>query len=300
MKEYLERKLPASLWGSVRRGWHFILKTRDGFVAALAGFLIVILGFPSQRLLAAIKERLTIIVRMDYSPRNIYLNADSIIEYQTRRNSCKKEPETVHWIESQFKPGDVFYDIGANVGAYSFVAARQSEGKIKVYAFEPSYSTFAQLNKNIILNSCEGKIIPFCVALSSRTEISFLNYSSLAPGAALHSLTQTSIDQERALKPVTSQPVLSYRIDDLITTFEIEKPTYIKLDVDGTELEILKGADETLRHPGLKSILIEVETGLETSARITDFLGERGFHVQMKRRHDTSGTAPSNYVFVRG
>ena len=48
-----------------------------------------------------------------------------------------KEPDTVEWINRYVKPGDVFYDIGANLGLYSILAAKLLQGRGKVYRFEP-------------------------------------------------------------------------------------------------------------------------------------------------------------------
>ena len=126
-----------------------------------------------------------------------------------------------------------------------------------------------------------------------------MNYSSLTPGAALHALGQPLDNLRQTFKPAFEQPVLSYRIDDLIKAFEIEKPTHIKLDVDGIELEILKGAEETLRDPALKSILVEIEPSLEMSTQVVEYLKTRGFRIQMVRSHGRSEMATSNYLFVR-
>src|SRR5262245_36848220 len=73
-------------------------------------------SLPDEYLLQ-IKNTIEIKRRMDYEPHDIYLNIDSSTEFETRLHSCAKEPDTVEWIESM-KPGDTFYDIGANVGAY--------------------------------------------------------------------------------------------------------------------------------------------------------------------------------------
>ena len=300
MKSYLKSKLPRPLLGIAIRGSRFVFEMRNRSMALLATYLVAILRVFSTQLLVEVKQRLSVVVKMDYRPHDVYLFADSHVEYITRRNSCKKEPETIEWIESYFKSGDVFYDIGANVGAYSLVADRHTKGGVKIYAFEPSFSTFAQLTRNVFLNSCQGRIVPLCVALSDRTDIIVLNYSDLAPGAALHALGRSVDNLGRAFTPVFTQPIPSYRIDDLLELFRLEKPTHIKLDVDGIEWEILKGAERTLEDPGLKSILVEVEPSLDTSTRIVEYLQERGFAISMTRSHGSVDDFTTNYLFVRG
>ena len=55
-----------------------------------------------------------------------------------------KEPDTIHWINEIMQPGDILYDIGANIGTYSLYAASRN---IEVYAFEPESTSYAILNK---------------------------------------------------------------------------------------------------------------------------------------------------------
>ena len=59
-----------------------------------------------------------------------------------------KEPETIEWIDT-FAPGDVLFDIGANIGCYSIYAASRS---VRVMAFEPESQNYALINQNIFLN----------------------------------------------------------------------------------------------------------------------------------------------------
>lgn len=254
----------------------------------------------APRLLVEIKERGSVITQMDYAPHKIMLAADSIIEYTTRKNSSKKEPETIRWIETYIVEGDVVYDIGANVGAYSLVIDRHTGGRAKVYAFEPSFSTFAQLNRNIFINSCQGRVIPLYIALSNKTQVSVLNYSSLTPGTALHAVGEPKDHLGHAFKPVFEQPVLSYRIDDLIEDFHIEMPNHIKLDVDGVEWEILQGAEHVLEYTSLKSIQVEMEPSLPSCKVITDYLISKGFRLETVQHHGASPMNTSNYLFVRG
>jgi FkbM family methyltransferase len=168
-----------------------------------------------------------------------------------------------------------------------------------VYAFEPSFSTFAQLSKNIHLNQCQGRVIPMHLALSNKTEVGILNYSSLTPGTALHALGEAIDQHGKRFQPVYEQPVLSFRIDDLIKMFHVASPNHIKLDVDGVEFEILQGARSVLSNSNLVSILVEVEPTQESSQKIFDYLQSFGFSIASKKHHGGSELNTSNYLFIR-
>lgn len=62
---------------------------------------------------------------LDYSKYKIYLNCESHAEKTIRIHSCKREPDTVKWIEN-LPPKSVLFDIGANTGSYSLIAAAQN------------------------------------------------------------------------------------------------------------------------------------------------------------------------------
>lgn len=86
--------------------------------------------------------------KLDYNKKSLYIFTENIREFETRANSCLKEPETIKWIEDNSKKCKVFYDIGANIGAYSLVAAING---MKVLAFEPSFAIVMQkLQKNYL------------------------------------------------------------------------------------------------------------------------------------------------------
>ena len=65
-------------------------------------------------------------IKMDYKTEDIFIHVDSLREYASRINSAKGEPGTINWIEKNIKQGEVLFDIGANVGAYSLIAAYNS------------------------------------------------------------------------------------------------------------------------------------------------------------------------------
>jgi FkbM family methyltransferase len=234
--------------------------------------------------------------RLDYAPAAILLKVDSGPEFH-RLASCAKEPWTVEWIERALGGGGVLYDIGANVGAYSLVAARASGGAARVIAFEPAYSNYAALCENIALNGAESSVMPLPVALAESTALTDLRYRDTAPGAALHSFGAVQAG-ERPVEAAYRQQVLAFSLDDLVRDFGLPLPTHVKLDVDGAELEVLRGARDTVAGPGVHSLLVELDAGLEEP--ITDLLRDLGF--DKSARHNRPGAGrdvPAYGVFER-
>jgi FkbM family methyltransferase len=240
-----------------------------------------------KRLWLGIREEAALVKRMDYGRHSIYMCVDSWIENEVRLLSCSKEPGTVEWVESWFKPDDVFYDIGANVGAYALVAFHFLRGKTKVYAFEPGFVTFPQLCRNIYLNGAADAIIPFQVALSDETSVTGFHYQNLLSGGALHAL-KTPVDQYgKRFQPVFTLASLGYRLDEFVRQFALPVPNHLKIDVDGTEYQILRGLEELLKQPELRSILIEVNEKNEDTVEIEKLLEKNGLVLHSRRNENS-------------
>ena len=255
-------------------------------------------------ILVLIKSNSQILKKMDYQRHEIVLNIDSEIERGTRLYSCIKEPETIHWIESSFQRGDVFYDIGANVGAYSLVAAKFCQGDIKVYSFEPGFMTFPQLCKNIFANGVQDSVLPLQIALSNKTCLDTFNYHNLTPGGAIHTLGEPIDYKGDVFRPVARQQVLSFRIDDLIQQFQIPAPNHMKLDVDGIESDVLHGAEDALANPLFKTLIMELEEGSKESTDIIEYLSTYGLKFQTKHKYALGGDGGPfskvyNYIFQK-
>lgn len=142
---------------------------------------------------------------------------------------------------SWLKPDAVFYDLGANIGFYSMLAnQRISEGKI--YAFEPSPQSRAVFEKQMELNSGRIKnnritILPYAVSDADK-EIEFTENAS--DGNTY--LTTSPVFREAMHKT----KVKAVSIDSLVKQ-GYAKPTVLKIDVEGAELDVLKGAEATIR-----------------------------------------------------
>lgn len=263
----------------------------------IAFFSVLTLLLPT-RVKANIKSRLNPKVRLDYQRHTIFLCADS--EWSIRRaRACEKEPETVAWIEEFMKAGDVFYDIGANVGAYSLVASKFFHGEVTVFSFEPSFSTYAQLCKNVILNNCQTSVFPYPFLLTDRLDVIDFNYRSLEGGSADHFL---STNRENDLNPITTvieyqQRLLGLPIDYLVSHLHFPPPNHIKVDVDGSELLVLRGALQALGSEQLTSLLVEVRQQDDQADAILVLLNDYGFKLHSK--YDRGDGIIWNYIFVK-
>jgi FkbM family methyltransferase len=277
---------------------------RCGMNSFLKKVLISIIKILPAEFRLAIKSSIDVLIKMDYEKRDIFLNINSDIEYNVRVHSCKKEPEMITWIQDFMKDGDVFYDIGSNVGAYSLIASKYFEGKVKVYAFEPGFMTFVELCRNIVTNKCQDSITPLNIAMSDKTAIDVFNYNNLTPGGALHAFGEPLDCKGEVFTPVFRQQILSYRIDDLVRQFGLRMPNHIKIDVDGIEYKILEGAGAILKNSALRSVMLELEQDTEGADMIIKLMSQSGFRVHSKHRYVYDGNdgpyaKMHNYIFIR-
>jgi len=211
------------------------------------------------------------------------------IEYHNRaRDSYTGEPDTVAWIRKNLKAGDVLWDVGANVGAYSILAAKLVP-KSTVVAFEPYIPTFAHLWDNIVLNACTERIVPVCTALSDHTTLDNLGISDPRAGSSQHVLGGKNFG--------LLQPSISIRGDDLIPLFNFQKPNLVKLDVDGYELQVLKGMTRLLKDHSLRSLIVEVESG-KSEQPVSDLLSRAGFE-RVSDSKGLTGIPVFNVVYER-
>lgn len=231
---------------------------------------------------------------LDYEGAEIYMRLGSFPEFQ-RLRSCHSEPWTVEWIENWVKPDEVFYDIGANVGAYTLVAALSPASQARVVAFEPVALNYAALTENVVLNDASDRITPLPVALDDSTRLDTLHLRILDAGGARHSLGSA----EGAEAAVHPQPVLTFRLDDLVEQMALPQPAHMKIDVDGSEVAVLRGASRTLADPGLRSVLCELDHNVADD--IVALLDAAGLplHERFQREKPGAKQPPAYGLFAR-
>ncbi len=235
---------------------------------------------------------------LDYPGMPISLLVTSPRENLMRTRSVMSEPWTVHWLERVLKPGDVLYDVGANVGAFSLVAAKAHDQTVRIFAFEPSFSTYAALCRNILENGCDKSVTPMPIALTEDKGNTVFKYRTLISGATQHALGQQTLATKdfKETKPVYTQRILAVPINSLTEDFQLEPPNHIKLDVDGGELQVLRGAAATLANGSVETVLVDAQDE-RNSMQLTEYLRQLGFGLAVQ--FNGAGITGFHAVFAR-
>ena len=142
-------------------------------------------------------------------------------------------------VVENLSPGDVFYDIGSNVGFFSLVAARTVGAQGHVYAFEPLPLNARCIRANAAANRFDNvTVVETAVGAAEGTEAL---YVTAHPGGATLSRADSPPDVTGTI------PVTVTSIDRFVADDRHRPPSLVKIDVEGLELEVVKGMVETLR-----------------------------------------------------
>jgi FkbM family methyltransferase len=206
---------------------------------------------------------------------------------------ARKEPETVEWINS-FSPLDTLFDIGANIGLYSLLAAKKG---LRVVAFEPESQNFAVLNANIFLNKLDCQIRALSLALANGNALDYLHVPDFSSGSAFNQFG-IGIKRPGAQSQETyKQAAISYSLDAFIEIFCQQTPTHIKIDVDGIEAQVISGAIKTLENAKVKSILVELNDNFPEDKDAIKCILLKGFRIISQSSKGETGWG--NYIFSR-
>lgn len=166
------------------------------------------------------------------------------------------------FLDAFLKPGDVYIDIGANIGLFTLIAARCVGPQGHVHAIEPVAGTFRQLGENIALNHVSNVSL-HQIAFSDNPGQAEI-FVSLDGHAGLNSLARPSGEEF-----VTETVVLS-RLDDFLAVKELTgHVAMIKLDVEGWEAHVLAGGRRTFSSPTAPVLQIEFTSEASQSAGIS-------------------------------
>ncbi len=190
-----------------------------------------------------------ITLKSDSGKINILTNQTSYISSLLFWNGYKKF-EYSEIFENLSKEISSFLDIGSNIGYYSLLAAKANP-KIKILAFEPALGPKFYLKNNIALNGFKNNITAIDIALSNQTgdidfyEVENQKYTYLKYNLAGEGNTGTKKTSRNFVK----KTVKTTTLDQFVNTNTITSIDLIKLDTEGTEIDILKsGINAIKRH----------------------------------------------------
>ena len=159
------------------------------------------------------------------------------------------EPEKVRALRSVLRPGDVFVDVGGNKGDFSLIAAKAMGDHGSVLCVEPEPANVAWIRRSAKRNRYRC-IDVVAVALADREGTATLH---LGVKSGWHSLLRTDG------VPTTGELVVPTRtLDDVLAERGIDRVDVIKIDVEGAEDQVLRGATQALRGGHPMTVLLDL------------------------------------------
>jgi FkbM family methyltransferase len=140
------------------------------------------------------------------------------------------------------RPGDLFVDVGSNVGSYTILAATAGA---EVLAFEPVPQSFDRLCRNVRVNGFTAKA----------------DCRSIAVGAAagrLHITSTADTMNHVATESDSRSETVEIAVDSLDAQLAGTLPAVVKVDVEGFEMQVIEGGQGTLGNPGLLAVIMEL------------------------------------------
>lgn len=225
------------------------------------------------------------------------------------------EDDTTQWLDSTIDHDSVLWDVGANVGYLSLYAA-SLQTTVRVVSFEPAPMNIGRLNANIRANHLGNRVVAFPVAVSDVTGLSTFGNSYLTTGGWCQRGLVSAEEVDGWIGEASSKGGMSdadaaearkrnravfpsgcpvYSLDDFaISAPWLPRPTHIKVDVDGLEVNVVKGAQRLLREERLEYVLIEARDD-RTASAVEQALTAAGFRLSSRPPPSAFG----NWIFER-
>ncbi|WP_205508569.1 FkbM family methyltransferase [Longitalea arenae] len=168
--------------------------------------------------------------------RRKYINSESDV--------VRNDVLQINYFEQNFKPDNVLWDIGAHNGIYSIFAASVAKGNDQVFSFEPDNVAREIQLKNIRLNKMQNRITVFDMAVSDHNGT--LHFQALGGNANSHIIKDENYSDSNTIEVKTKT------LDTLAQ--ELPLPTYVKIDTEGAEIDILRAGEILLRNKDITFI----------------------------------------------
>ena len=236
--------------------------------------LIKLMPLPAGRFMFRVYDKALRTIRPEYRARTYFgarlvCNTRDLIQ-RTILYFGVWEPDISSVIESSLSPGDVFVDVGANIGYDTLLASRLVGGTGAVVAIEASARTFALLTRNLALNEA-GNVRAVNLAVSDReTTLDLYEVNDRNIGAA----TTLASRGGTPLQSVDARP-----LETILSPDELARVRLIKMDIEGAEPPVLRRLLDTLPlYPATMDVLVEATpTGDGVWADLFERMARAGF-----------------------
>jgi FkbM family methyltransferase len=245
---------------------------------------------PGRYMLAAeIARRLqlkTPFVFSQIGPYQVVLDVRDVIQQQVFFGIY--DPWESQLVQKLLCPGDIFLDIGANIGYYSMLASLKVGDNGQVIAFEPVPELQKKINETIRGNQITNILVtPYAVG-KSHGELSLYLYEGTAEGQSQSNLGSASIVPSSSRPKMLTVPLIN--LDEFLDAasrgggFYRQRIRLIKMDIEGAELDALQGATQLLNNTNAPDLIVEINPyllrrqGLESQA-LTQLLNEHGYRM---------------------
>jgi len=206
------------------------------------------------------------------------------------------EPEAMSFALNVIRPGDMFIDVGANVGAFTLICC--GAGKASGVCFEPVPSTFRRLIDNLNLNDLRGRVQPFNLGVSDPPS-RILRFTSSGD-----SINHVVTEGEEGSNVVEISTVT---LDDHVS---LDRPALLKIDVEGFEVPVLRGARRLLESGRIYAAIVEINEFQDryghSASEALSLLSAAGYHPasyesDARALHPITGTnaREDSTIFVR-
>lgn len=217
-----------------------------------------------------------IIGLVNYILRNTIVSINSIcyanVDLESYRIIVLEDFETFMWKYLTIKNEDVFVDIGAHIGKYTLQVSKEVGEQGRVISIEPHPLNYEVLERNISMNNLKN-VIPINVAASyEETKLNLYLHHTSAGHSLKPEMKPMTHWKNKKLVVVSAEP-----LDQILNRLQLSAD-WIKIDVEGGEIDVIRGATVTLRNDRPK---LMVETWKKNIALLYQHMDRLGYSVQL-------------------
>jgi FkbM family methyltransferase len=185
-------------------------------------------------------------------------------------------------------PGGVFVDVGANAGDFSLWACRVGGPTARVLAVEAEPGNVSWLRRTVERNGLADQVtVVHAAASESDGEVELL----VTAKHGTHSIVENELHSTfEAFRPLRRELVPARRLDDLVEAAGLTSVDVVKIDVEGAELLVLRGATRLLAGDAPMTLLIDLHFGVDLD-EVTALLQDRGFSIRREEEPDVEVTS---------